>query len=191
MLAHLPTFHTRRLTLRELVESDAPAYERYFVDYNVVRTLTALVPWPYPKGGILEYLRTQVLPNQGKDKWVWAITLKEHPEELIGVVDLWRKGKPEHRGFWLGHKFWGQGIMTEAVEPVMDYAFNQLGFEKLVFANAVGNTRSRRVKEKTGATLLRVEPAKFVDPLLTQHEIFELSKAAWVKFKATKSSATS
>lgn len=110
---------------------------------------------------------------------VWGIFLKEAPDELIGAVDLWREGKPEHRGFWLGRKYWGQGFMTEAVEPVMDYAFDELGFDVLIFANAVGNIGSRRIKEKTGARLLRVEPAKFVDPKFTEHEIWELRKEDW------------
>ncbi len=85
--------------------------------------------------------------------------------------ELWRDGHPENRGFWLGRKFWGRGLMTEAVEPVTDYAFNELGFERLVFSNAAGNTRSARIKEKSGAHLRRVEPAKFVDPAYTEHEI--------------------
>ncbi len=73
--------------------------------------------------------------------------------------------------------------MTEAVEPVMDYAFDHLGFEKLVYANAVGNPRSGRVKEKTGAKLVRKEPARFVDPALTEHEIYVLTKSGWQEFK--------
>jgi [ribosomal protein S5]-alanine N-acetyltransferase len=181
-MSKLPTFHTSRLILRELIESDVAAYEKYFLDYNVVRTITASVPWPYPKGGILEYVRTQILPNQGKDKWAWAITLKEFPEELIGVVDLWRNGCPENRGFWLAHKHWGKGYMTEAVEPVMDYAFDALGFEKLIFNNAVGNPRSARIKEKTGAKFVRREPAKFIDPALSEHEVYELTSAEWREF---------
>ncbi len=97
----------------------------------------------------------------------------------VGVVDLWRQGCPESRGFWLGRKFWGQGIMTEAVVPVMDYAFDELGFETLVFTNACGNIGSRRVKEKTGAQLIGVAPAEFVDPELTEHEVWQLSKTDW------------
>lgn len=182
-----PVFHTARLTLRPVEEGDVPAYQKYFVDYNVIRTLSAIVPWPYPADGVLQYVRTQILPHQGKDKWVWAITLKEKPEELIGVVDLWRKGKPENRGFWLAHKHWGKGYMTEAVKPVMDYAFDVLGFEKLIFANAVGNPRSARVKEKTGAKLIKKEPAKFVDPALTEHELYELTKEGWNEFKKSQS----
>lgn len=179
----IPSFRTERLILREVVESDVPAYTRYFVDYWVIRTLAAHVPWPYPKDGVREYLTTQVLPKQGNNKWVWAITLKENPEELIGVIDLWRPGTPENRGFWLGHKFWGRGYMTEAVKPVLDYAFDELGFQKLIFANAVENTRSGRVKIKTGAKLIGKKTSVFVDPALKEQELYELAAADWKLFK--------
>lgn len=69
--------------------------------------------------------------------------------------------------------------MTEAVKPTIDYAFGELGFEKLTFDNALGNTASRRIKEKTGARLLRVEAAEFVDPAYTQREVWELTKEEW------------
>lgn len=185
-MSTLPTLETKRLILREAVEAHASHWQKHFHDYEVIRHLSHFVPWPYPDDGALSFLKNLVIPNQGKDRWVWGVFLKENPNELIGCVDLWRKGKPENRGFWLSRKYWGKGIMTEAVEPVMDYAFNELGFEVLCFANAVGNTASRRVKEKTGCRLIRVEPAKFVDPKLTEHEVWELKKEDWLKFRNTK-----
>jgi RimJ/RimL family protein N-acetyltransferase len=180
-MSAIPTFKTSRLILKGVTEGDAPNWQKHFADYEVIRYLNHLVPWPYPADGVITYLKAMVFPKQGVDKWVWGIFLKDNPDELIGAVDLWRAGKPENRGFWLGQKFWGRGIMTEAVEPVMDYAFEKLGFTTLVFANALGNLRSRRVKEKTGARLLRVEPSRFVDPQFTQHEIWELRKEDWLK----------
>jgi RimJ/RimL family protein N-acetyltransferase len=69
--------------------------------------------------------------------------------------------------------------MTEATNAVTDHAFNNLGFETLVFSNALGNLRSRRIKEKSGARLIRTEPAKFVNPDYTQREVWELTKADW------------
>lgn len=73
--------------------------------------------------------------------------------------------------------------MTEAVAPVMDYAFNVLGFEKLIFSNALGNIASRKIKEKTGATFLLTQPAKFVDSQYTEQEVWELTKSAWLKYR--------
>ena len=175
----ISTFTTERLLLRGVLLSDAAAYQKNFADCEVIKYLSSAVPWPYPENGAEFFIKNIVLPNQGKDRWNWGIFLKENPSELVGAVELFRPGKPENRGFWLAKKHWGKGYMTEAVRPVMDYAFTNLGFEKMVFANAVENTKSRRVKEKTGARFLEVKPANFVNPEITHSEYWELTKEEW------------
>lgn len=175
----IPEFETERLLLKGLSMADAAAYAKYFVDYDVVQYLSAVVPWPYPEQGVYQFLKDVALPSQGKDRWLWGIFLKSNPGEVIGCIDLWRKGKPENRGFWLGKKFWGKGIMTEANVPVLDYAFSELGFEKLVFSNAKGNTASKRIKEKTGCTFVGETPAQFVNPKFKTQELWELYNETW------------
>jgi RimJ/RimL family protein N-acetyltransferase len=182
----VPIFETSRLILRGVTEADAPTYERHFADWEVIGELSAAVPWPYPPGAALDFIRNRILPEQGNDVWLWGIYRKSEPREVIGAVHLWRQGIPEHRGFWLGRRFWGQGYMTEAVEAVMDYAFGPLGFEALTFANALGNDRSRRVKEKTGARLMRVEARNYANPAYSETEIWELTKAEWEDWKAAR-----
>lgn len=184
-MSEIPSFETERLLLKPVTIADEPAYTRHFVDYAVISQLGAVVPWPYPEGGVKDFLENVILPAQGDDRWVWGLFLKTNPKELIGVIDLWRHGRPENRGFWLGRKFWGQGLMTEAVEPVIDYAFESLGFETLIFSNAVGNLKSRRVKEKTGARLIDVRPFAFVNPEYTHSEYWELRKPDWIEFRST------
>ena len=76
-------------------------------------------------------------------------------------------------------EFWGQGLMTEAVSVINTYAFEKLGFAELIFSNAVGNTASRRIKEKTGAQYLGSNPAGFVDPNFTEQELWRLTKEQW------------
>jgi RimJ/RimL family protein N-acetyltransferase len=180
----LPVFETKRLRLRGVLPCDIESYTRSFVDFAVIGELSAAVPWPYPEGGVADHVNNVIIPNQGNGRWVWGIFLKTDPHELIGGVDLWREGRPENRGFWLARRCWGQGLMTEAVVPVMDYAFTSLGFEKLVFANALGNVRSRRVKEKTGARLVRTEPANFINPAYREREVWELTREAWTLFRS-------
>ncbi len=183
-MPNVPTLKTARLTLRELVESDAPAYQRYFANYEVVRYLAAHVPWPYPQDGAINYIRDDVLPKQGKDRWVRAITLSERPQELIGALDLLRNANPFNRGFWLAQPFWGRGFMTEAVQAVNDYAFAELKFEKLIFGNAVQNRPSGRIKEKTGARLIRRDPGRYVDPSFTEQDVYEFTKDEWARGKS-------
>ena len=180
----IATFRTARLILRGVTEADAPSYERHFVDWEVIGQLAAAVPWPYPAGGVRNFIADVILPAQGRDRWVWGLFRREEPDELIGVVDLWRTGRPENRGFWLGRPFWGRGYMTEAVIRITDHAFDDLGFDRLVFSNALGNERSRRVKERTGARLLCTQPAKFVNPAYSRQELWELTRADWAAWKA-------
>ena len=175
----IPVFETARLILKEVTLANADSYQKYFNDYEIISQLAVGVPWPYPEDGAKNFIERYILPNQGKDQWVWGLFLKTNPSELIGVIDLWRPGHPEHRGFWLGRPFWGQGFMSEAVIPITDYAFDFLGFETLIFANAVGNEKSKRLKEKSGARFLRIEPAQFINPAYTQNEIWELTKEQW------------
>ena len=174
----IPNLFTERLVLRGVTEADVEAYEGHFVDYEIIRRLSAIVPWPYPEGGVRAFIRDQILPAQGRERWMWGLHL-EGADGLIGAVDLWRAGKPENRGFWLGQPFWGREYMTEAVIRVTDFAFHELGFGQLVFANAVGNRRSHDIKARTGAELVDVVPAKFLDPTYTQHEIWRLTKKQW------------
>ncbi len=182
MVQIIPTLETERLLLKPVTIDDAPAYKKHFVDYEVTQYLSANVPWPYPDDGVEFFLNNIILPRQGKDRWCFGIFLKCNPIELIGCVDLWRESVPENRGFWLGRKYWGQGIMSEAVDPVTRYAFEKLGFEKLYFTNAVGNVASRRVKEKSGATYIEARPAEFVSSDFTQTELWELTKENWKNF---------
>lgn len=180
----LPIFETKRLTLKAVTLEDEPAYTRHFVNYEVIRHLADKVPWPYPEHGVHDYLVDVILPHQGMDKWVWGLFLKDAPHELVGGIALWGPGSPENRGFWLAEHLWGRGLMTEAVIPVMDYAFDELGFDELVFTNAAGNERSKRVKEKTGATFIGREPAGFVNPAYKERELFKLTKSEWRAFRA-------
>lgn len=180
----IPEFKTERLLLKGVTAADIPAYTQHFVDYEVIRNLAATVPWPYPADGVQDFVLNDILPAQSNDRWVWGLFLQTAPLELIGAVDLWREGKPEHRGFWLGEQFWGQGYMTEAVTPITDYAFAALGFEELIFKNAAANLRSRRVKEKMGAEFIMTRTASYVDPSFGESELWRLTKQAWQAFRA-------
>jgi RimJ/RimL family protein N-acetyltransferase len=179
----ITTLETPRLILRGVQPHDAPALQTHVNDYEVIRWLNPLVPWPYPDNGAAAFIKT-VLPHQGQGRWVWTILRKSHPGEAVGIVDL-RAGAGCNRGFWLARALWGQGLMSEATTAVTAHAFTVLGFERLRFDNATGNTRSRRVKEKAGATLLYVEPARFVDPDLHAQEVWELTFTAWSTFRCS------
>lgn len=53
-------------------------------------------------------------------------------------------------GYWIGVPYWGQGLIPEAVQELMRYAFEELHMEKLWCGYFDGNEKSRRVQEKCG-----------------------------------------
>jgi [ribosomal protein S5]-alanine N-acetyltransferase len=164
-LPETPVLESARLVLRSVRLEDAPAIQRCFSQWEVVKNLAAHVPWPYPADGAVKHLTEDSLPKlKNREFFLWALTLKSGADELIGVIHLWPDdGKSrEMRGFWLDPAYWGQGLMTEAAERVTEYAFMELGWPVLWLRNGAQNLASHRVKEKQGAEIVDRVPARFV-----------------------------
>jgi len=177
----LPQFETERLILKEITLENATSYQRYFSNYEIIGHLAPHVPWPYPADGAYQFIKNVVIPRSHKNFWMWGIFLKTQPDELIGAIDLYNANTLDNRGFWLAKDFWGRGIMIEALKPVTDFAFNELGFTELKLSNALGNKNSRRIKEKQGARLVGIRDAKFINPEYTKAEDWLLTKEEWLK----------
>ncbi len=163
LLPATPLLETPRLILRPIRADDAPAVQRRFPQWEIVRFLSAHVPWPYPPDGAAENMVDCLTELERREKFHWAITLKGGDDELIGRIGLWAEtGERDQRGFWLDPEFWGQGLMTEAADRVSEYAFNELDWPQLYLCNAEANLGSHRVKEKQGARIIDRVPARYV-----------------------------
>jgi ribosomal-protein-alanine N-acetyltransferase len=175
-----PILITRRLILRPLGESDAPAIQRLFPQWEVVRWLHAGIPWPYPADGA-ETNVAQCLASRAKgEKFYWAITLKGS-DELRGRIDLWAfdSENRDMRGFWLDPELHGQGLMTEAANAVTGYAFETLEWPFLYLTNAVENRASARVKAKQGAVEIARERHAYVSGE-ADRQVWQLTREAWL-----------
>lgn len=151
-----PVLETERLILRPVTLEDAPAIQKYFNDWEIIKNLATHVPWPYPEDGALTFLRENMLPRmRDKGHLCWAIALKGGEGEAIGLIDF-AMTRADHgdRGFWLARPFQGRGYMTEAINAMQDYLFFDLKIDRIVVCNSLANPGSRRVKEKTGAVYL-------------------------------------
>ena len=149
-----PTLQTSRLILRPLALSDAPSIQRHFNNWNTIKNLASVVPWPYPDDGADTFIRLQLgKVAAGEEIYLWVLVLLSGDEQAIGNIHFRpRADDPKgNRGFWLAEPYWNQGLMTEAIASVNDFAFRTLGIESFYVCNAVSNQASRRVKQKTGA----------------------------------------
>lgn len=141
---------TKRLLLRQFTTDDAPAmYERWASDLDVTKYLT----WqPHPNVEHTRALLAEWTENYTKgDYYNWAIELKKVGViGSIGVVATREETKSAEVGYCIAKKYWGQGIMAEALKAVLDYLFEKAGFLRVSAKHDAQNPNSGKVMAKAG-----------------------------------------
>jgi [ribosomal protein S5]-alanine N-acetyltransferase len=173
-----PELETKRLILRPLEMADADQMQILFPQWEIVRYLARIVPWPYPSDGALTFIRDVALPAiERGEYWQWTLRLKSAPDRIIGSISL-ETNENENRGFWIDPAWQRQGLMTEAVDVVTDYWFETLQFPVLRVPKAIANTASRRISEKQGMRIVGIEERDYVSGRLAT-EIWEITAEEW------------
>jgi [ribosomal protein S5]-alanine N-acetyltransferase len=174
----VPQLETARLILRPLELADAEQVQQIFPQWEVVEFLANQVPWPFPDDGVLTYYRDQALPAMERGaEWHWTLRLKSEPHRIIGSIAL-LNNDTNNRGFWLGVAWQRQGLMSEAVDVVTDFWFNELGFPKLRVPKAIANIASRRISEKSGMSVVAIQEKDYVGGRFPT-EIWEITAEEW------------
>lgn len=159
--AELP-IRTDRLVLRPLEPADAPAVTRLVNDYSVAGNLSR-VPFPYRDGLALEWIaatRAQIEAGTGCHL---AITREG---ALVGCVGLTlRQNGPAELGYWVGRKFWRQGIAREATAALCEWGERVLGLTEVEASALTDNEGSHAVLRAIG-----FEPAgQGAEPFLSRN----------------------
>lgn len=185
--ASTPVFETPRLVLRPVTLRDAAAIQAHFANWNVIRHIGGKVPWPYPADGAETFLKEDALPRVAKGQaHVWAICLKAERCPLIGLIEFRLAAHADdHRGFWLAEPYWRKGLMSEAVEAVNRFVFEDLNIESFIEQNAADNLASRRLKEKPGGEFLRYCAGRYLSGA-SRSEVWRLTRAGWLAEREKK-----
>ena len=141
---------TKRLILRPWREADAEALYKYARDPRV----GPAAGWPVHTSveNSREIIRTVLSEPE-----TYAVVLKETGEP-VGSAGLMLPPDGNVRmqpgvgeiGYWIGVPYWGQGLIAEAVEALLDRGFRELGLHTIWCSHAAANDKSRRVQEKCG-----------------------------------------
>jgi 8-oxo-dGTP diphosphatase len=143
---------TERLRLRPLESADAEALHRLVNDWEVSRTLSQ-VPFPYPRELADEWIESTRRELVDGTAIHLAITGQEGAEEmLVGVVGLrlTPKTRSGRLGYWIGRRFWGHGVATEAAGRLARWALANLDLERLQASVAEDNPASSTVLRRIG-----------------------------------------
>lgn len=183
---------TPRLLLRRYrVQDAADMYRNWASDAEVTRYL----PWPPHKSSAVtqRLLQDWCARYDDPDYFHWVIQHKAsgHPIGDIAVCALNIAAESASVGYCLGRPWWGQGLMTEALDAVLDFLFEDVGLACVSAGHDVRNAASGRVMQKCGLRYRCTLPAGHPDSNSEEEEIWyaitQKEYAAWRQHHGTHS----
>ncbi len=137
--------NSQQISLRPLTSADLDDFMVWATDAEVTR----YGRWePYQSRKVAEQFFSTVVE---KHPWFQAIVWKDH---IIGSMTL-DQGDGDYRckaelGYVSAKKYWGNGIMTQAVQIAVQRGFEELGVARIEAVVHPENKASHRVLEKNG-----------------------------------------
>ena len=140
---------TERLILRTVTVDDAEAIYVWASDTDVNKYLMYTLHKDI--NVTREWLKTRDI--NGKEEFDLGFVLKE-TGELIGQGGLVYREELDawEIGYNLRKDYWGQGLVPEAIQAIIEYVDKEKGIRASVGEFAKENSKSRRVMEKLGMT---------------------------------------
>lgn len=150
-----PTIAGRIVKLRELSIDDAVEISR-LMTYNISKLLWE-VPYPYSLENASSFIDSSHREFRSLKAINFAIHYKRNVESsgLVGIIGLKNisiENRKANLGYWIGESFWGNGIASESVQLVINYAFSVLKLEEVCAYVYSQNKPSIRVLEKNSMT---------------------------------------
>lgn len=146
----MESFSTARLTIRRMEMGDEAALFALKSDADVTRLYGEA-----PHASVEEtrrWVQECIDAFQSRSAMVWSLVLRS-TVSVIGMACLWNL-RQEHRcaevGFELDPRFWRQGLMSEALETILEYGFSNLGLNRIEATPLAINQASRSLLLKFG-----------------------------------------
>lgn len=155
-----PILKTERLLLRQVTKNDAEA----IFDLRSNDEIMKYIPRPYLKSKeeALELITVFDEKIENGTGINWGISFLDRPEKIIGIIGHYRL-KPEHYraevGYMLLPKYKGQGIVSEALQKVVAYGFDEMKLHSIEAILDPENLGSEKVLLKNGF----VKEAHFIE----------------------------
>jgi [ribosomal protein S5]-alanine N-acetyltransferase len=163
-----PTLESARLRLRPHTLADGPRYWELLHDERS-RHFGGRTRWRNEVKGPDHLVQRAMEANARGDRFDWTIADRE-TDEFIGQIQIFDLGGLDETGGELGYSVHpsrrGQGVLTEALGLVVEWAFRPvekggLGLRRLSLGTAVSNKASRHAAEKAGFEHVATIPQAF------------------------------
>ena len=90
--------------------------------------------------------------NAPEDRFEYVFTIRKNDRfaGLIGLKSSDKLNKKTEIGYWLSENYQKQGIVTKSVSKLCDFAYNELGMNRIQIKCAVGNKPSIKIPRRLG-----------------------------------------
>lgn len=156
LLLDLPTrIDTERLLMRPPQAGDGPRFFEALSESLVeMRQFLAALPWiaaePSPDAAELYCRNGQANFVARKD--LPFFLFERTTGQLVGATAVWATPKTEV-GYWVRSSRSGRGLIAEAVEATVQYAFARIGVVRVELITDEANLASRKVADRCGFVL--------------------------------------
>ena len=146
----LPIIEASRVRLRHLEEADTDSLFEIFADREAMRF------WSTPRfkeRAEAQKLLAEIHDNfRQKTLFQWGIARKSD-DKIIGTSTLFRFDDQSRRaeiGYILNRRFWGNGLINEALTALLKYAFEKMKLHRIEADIDPRNSASVKVVERLG-----------------------------------------
>jgi ribosomal-protein-alanine N-acetyltransferase len=178
-----PEIRTKRLILRQPTMRDAEWYLEYFSRPENVWGGGA--PGPRDMRAARKELRRYMVDLYRKRLgFRWIITLKADGQP-IGTLGFYKWARERafqaEMGYDLAREYWGKGIMSEAMEAVIDFGFMKMGLNRIEVYIMPRNKRSIKMIKGLGFRREGVIRQRYFDELgnFTDDILFSMLRTDW------------
>ena len=143
---------TDRLTLRAYRPEDAAELHRLINDWEVCRNL-AVVPFPYRRAEADEWIASTIVAlAEGRAYQLVIVGHEGAQETIVGGVGLRlsQDRRSAALGYWVGRRFWGHGVASEAAGRLARWGLANLDIERIEATVATDNPGSMAVLRRIG-----------------------------------------
>jgi len=152
-----PSLDTPRLILRELKTDDAEQVLFLRSHKEVTKFIKRQVPTKIQDA--LDFIHKIQLAYTKRETISWVICTRDDPK-MIGSICLWNYSldrKTAEVGYDLSPLFQNQGIMTEALQAVLNFGFATLQLDTIKAFTHYANENSKNLLTKNAFTLVEGE----------------------------------
>ena len=146
-----PILSTTRLILSLPTVADTEDVILQMNSTSEISENTLTLPFPYHKQHADYWFQMAEFSFKKKEAFIFGIREKENLK-LIGAVGL-HLDVAHHKaevGYWLGKSFWNNGYVSEALQEVLKFGFEELKLNKIYASHFHHNPPSGKVLEKNG-----------------------------------------